>query len=42
MIILYRNSKIKILSPDGDTDFFNIVVEVLQGDTIVDLSDKIK
>ena len=30
----YRSTKVKILSPDGDTDFFDIVAGVLQGDTL--------
>ena len=29
----YRNTKVKIRSLDGGTDFFNIVARVLQGDT---------
>ena len=32
--ILYRNTKVKVRSPDWDTDYFNIVAEVLQGDTL--------
>ena len=32
--ILYRNTKVKVRSPDGDTEYFNIVAEVLQGDTL--------
>ena len=31
IIILYRNTKVKIRSPDGDTDYFDIVAGVLQG-----------
>ena len=31
--ILYRNTKVKVRSPDGDTDYFDIVAGVLQGDT---------
>ena len=31
--ILYRNTKVKVRSPDGDTEYFNIVAGVLQGDT---------
>ena len=30
--ILYRNTKVKVSSPDGDTEYFNIVAGVLQGD----------
>ena len=33
-MILYRNTKVKVPSPDGDTDYFDIVVGVLQGDTL--------
>ncbi len=32
--ILYRNTKVKVCSPDGDTEYFDIVAEVLQGDTL--------
>ena len=34
IMMLYRNTKVKVHSPDGDTDYFNIVAGVLQGDTI--------
>ena len=34
IMMLYRNTKVKVFSPDGDTDYFNIVVGVLQGDTL--------
>ena len=30
--ILYRNTKVKVRSPDGDTEYFDIVSGVLQGD----------
>ena len=33
-MILNRNTKVKVRSPDGDTDYFDIVVGVLQGDTL--------
>ena len=33
IMILYRN-KVKVRSPDGDTDYFDIVAGVLQGDTL--------
>ena len=33
--ILYRNTKVKVRSPDGDTEYFDIVVGVLKGDTRV-------
>ena len=32
--MLYRNTKVKVNSPDGDTDYFDIVAGVLQGDTL--------
>ena len=34
IMILYRNTKVKVRSPDGDTDNFDIVAGVLQGDTL--------
>ena len=33
-MMLYRNTKVKVCSLDGDTDYFDIVVGVLQGDTL--------
>ena len=33
-MILYRKNKVKVRSPDGNTYYFDIVAEVLQGDTI--------
>ena len=32
--ILYRNTKVKVCSPDGDTEYFDIVAGVLQGVTL--------
>ena len=32
--ILYRNTKVKVRSPDVDTEYFDIVAGVLQGDTL--------
>ena len=32
--ILYRNTKVKVHSLDGDTEYFDIVAGVLQGDTL--------
>ena len=32
--ILYRNTKVKVRSPDGDTEYFDIVAGVLQGNTL--------
>ena len=32
--ILYRNTKVKVRSPDRDTEYFDIVEGVLQGDTL--------
>ena len=34
IMMLYRNTKAMDHSPDGDTDFFDIVAGVLQGDTL--------
>ena len=34
IMMLYRNAKVKIHSPHGDTDYFDIVAGVLQGDTL--------
>ena len=34
IMILCRNTKVKVCSPDGDTDYFDIVAGVLQGDTL--------
>ena len=30
--MLYRNTKVKVHPPDGGTDYFDIVADVLQGD----------
>ena len=30
ILILYRNTKVKVRSPDGDTEYFDIVAGVLQ------------
>ena len=35
IMILYRNTKSMVRSPDGDTEFFDILAGVLQGDTLV-------
>ena len=34
IMILYKNTKLKVRSPDGDTEYFDIVAGVLQGDTL--------
>ena len=34
IMILYRYTKVKVCSPDEDTNYFDIVVGVLQGDTL--------
>ena len=34
IMTLYRNTKVKVRSPDGDTDYFDIVAGVLLGDTL--------
>ena len=33
--ILYRNTKVKVWSPDGDTEYFDIVARVQQEETLV-------
>ena len=33
-MILYKNTKVKVCSPDGNTDYFDIVASVLQGDIL--------
>ena len=33
-MMLYKNMEVKVHSPDGDTDYFDIVTGVLQGDTL--------
>ena len=33
-MMLYKNLKDMVLSPNGDTNFFNIVAGVLQGDKL--------
>ena len=32
--ILYKNTKVKVRSPDVDTEYFDIVAGVLQGNTL--------
>ena len=34
IMILYKNTKVKVRSPYGDTEYFDIVAGVLQGDTL--------
>ena len=34
IMILYKNTKVKVRSADGDTEYFVIVAGVLQGDTL--------
>ena len=34
IMMLYRNTKVKVRSPDGDTDYFDIVAGVLQRDIL--------
>ena len=36
-MMLYKNMKIKVFSPDGNTDYFDIVVGVLKEDTLAPL-----
>ena len=33
-MMLYRNTKVKVCSMDGETDYFDILAGVLQGDTL--------
>ena len=33
-MMFYRNTKVNVHFPDGNTDYFNIVAPVLQGDTL--------
>ena len=32
--IMHENTRAKVISPDGETDFFEIKAGVLQGDTL--------
>ena len=34
IMMLYKNTKVKVRSPDGDTDYFDIVAGVLQGNIL--------
>ena len=34
IMMLYKNTKVKVRSPDGDSDYFDIIASVLQGDTL--------
>ena len=34
-MMLFRNKKVKIRLPNGDTDFFDIVTRVLPGDELL-------
>ena len=34
IMMLNRNKQVKVRCPDGDTDYFDIVAGVLQGDTL--------
>ena len=34
IIAMYTNTRAKVVSPDGDTDLFEITMGVLQGDTL--------
>ena len=33
-MMVYKNTKVKVLSPEGDTDYFDIVAGVLQGEIL--------
>ena len=41
IMALYKNTKAIVLSTDGDTDFFDIVAGVLQGDTLTPYSSQL-
>ena len=32
--ILYKDTRAKVISPDGETEYFDIVADVLQGETL--------
>ena len=34
IMLLYKNTKVKVRFPDGDTDYFDIVTGDLQWDTL--------
>ena len=34
IMMLYKNTKVKVRSPDGDSEYFDIAAGVLQGDTL--------
>ena len=34
IMMWYKNTKVKVRSPDGDPDYFNIIAGMLQGDTL--------
>ena len=34
IMILYGNTKVKVRSPDGEIEYFDVVAEVLQGETL--------
>ena len=34
IMMLYKNTKVKVYSSDGDTDYFDIVAGALQGDAL--------
>ena len=34
IMMRYKNAKVKVCSTDGDTDYFNIVAGVLQGNAL--------
>ena len=38
IMMLYKNTKVKVHSLDGDTDYFDIVADVLQGDILAHTS----
>ena len=34
LLLLYKDTKVMVLLPDGDTDFFDIITEALQKDSL--------
>ena len=34
IMLMYKNTRAKVISPDGETDYFKILTGVLQGDTL--------
>ena len=41
IIAMYENTKACVQSPDGETDYFEIFIGVLQGDTLAPTSSRL-